>query len=84
MLLITRRVLSPFFGRLGRKERHNEARSIPHNVVNVGHNEARLISNLWEKQGEERHNEARLIFHLPENKVDNEARLILNLWEEQA
>jgi len=40
----TRRVLSPFFGRL----KHNEARLIPVLCVKDGHNEACLISILWE------------------------------------
>ena len=44
----TRRVLCSFFGRMVKEERHNEARHTPLNVVNVVHNEARLMAILWE------------------------------------
>ena len=44
--LTTRRVLSPFFGRMV----NNEARSIPVLWENVVHHEARSIPVLWEKR----------------------------------
>jgi len=62
---------------------HTEARLIPVNVSNVGENEARLITILWEKQGERDTTRRVLSPTFLSGMLKNVDSSDLRLWENQ-